>query len=75
MGHHALRNWVLQKIALWGACLSICMIVGFGLGLVPKPIVDAIGWTAANFVLLAFLFCFSIGAYVALKIIGRSHGK
>lgn len=68
------KSFVIGRILLYAGVGLIFYIIGFSLGLVPKPVTDGIKWTADNFTLLAFLFCFTVGAIVVLKVLGKKRG-
>jgi hypothetical protein len=69
------RNWVAERLLLYGGVGVVFYIIGDALNVIPRSVKDGVSWTAANFGLLAFLFCFTIGTYVILKIYGNQKEK
>lgn len=75
MGHHRLRNWVLRQVTIYVAAISLLLILGASLNLLPVGIKEMLSWGSSNFLLLCVLFMFSLGCYVILRVSGRSRGS
>jgi len=67
---------VISKLALMGVVFVFFYIIGDALHVIPQSVKDGVSWLGNNFTLIAFLFCFTIGSYIALRIIQtkRSQG-
>lgn len=64
------KKWLLGKLALFVGVISVCLLTGASLNLLPKPICELLAWGSANFYLLSFLFVVACCTYVASKIFG-----
>jgi hypothetical protein len=67
--------WIIKKAILYGGLFAVFYVIGWGLNIVPQPLKDMVNWFANNLSLLAFCFCFTLGAYVAIKFLGNRRGK
>jgi len=60
---------VLSKIALMAAIFDFFYIIGDSLHIISQSVKDLVSFLADNFNTFAFVFCFSIGAYVTMRIL------
>jgi len=60
---------VISKIALAGLVYGLFYIIGDSLHIIPQSLKDFMSFLVGNFQLLAFMFCFTIGAFVFLRIL------
>jgi hypothetical protein len=58
---------VLTKIALMALIFSFFYIIDDSLHMIPQSVKDFVSFLADNFNTFAFMFCFTIGAYVFVK--------
>lgn len=63
--------WVLKNFLIYGLAFVIFYCIGWGLGIIPQPLKDAIQWFADNFGIIAFLLCFTLGAIIIFKILSH----
>jgi len=66
---------VISKLALIGMVSVLFYIIGDSFHLVPQSLKDAVSFLAGNLNTFAFVFCFTIGAYVFLRILQTRRGE
>jgi len=60
---------VLSKILLMSVIFGFFYIIGDSMGWIPKSAKDFVSFMADSFPTFAFVFCFTVGAYVFLRIL------
>lgn len=62
-------SFFISKLALAILVFVVFYLIGDSLHIIPQSVKDFLSFLANNFLLIAFLFTFTIGAYVFLKIL------
>lgn len=66
---------VISKLALAGLVFAFFYIIGDSFHIIPQSVKDFVSFLANNLQLFAFLFCFTVGTVVFMRILQTKRGE